>query len=94
MRESILGALDYLAASDPEHADIIKVAIDIITEDGRKIKELEQKNRVQTILDFADKLKRYYNTLKGNTNAGLVAYHIDQIVNDTLRREGLIDDES
>ena len=39
-REAVLGSLDFLAASDPKHADIIKAAIDLITEDGRKIKEL------------------------------------------------------
>lgn len=39
-REAVLGSLDFLAISDPKHANIIKAAIDLITEDGRKIKEL------------------------------------------------------
>lgn len=39
-REAILGSLDFLVISDPKHANIIKAAIDLIAEDGRKIKEL------------------------------------------------------
>ena len=40
----------------------------------------------QVINKFAERVKKYYSTLGGNTNSTLVAYHIDQIAEEM--REG------
>lgn len=43
--------------------------------------------RAEAITDFAESLKKYYfNTLTGGCNSSLVAYHIDQILNDKLKK--------
>lgn len=41
----------------------------------------------QVINKFAERVKKYYSTLGGNTNSTLVAYHIDQIAEEM--REGI-----
>ena len=47
----------------------------------------ENKIRAEAITEFAEKLKKYYfTTLTGSTTTALVSYHIDQILQDELRR--------
>lgn len=49
---------------------------------------LDRQIRADARREFAEKLKNYYfNTLKGSTNSTLVAYHIDQILEDIERKE-------
>ena len=38
----------------------------------------------QVINKFAERVKKYYSTLSGNTNSNLVAYHIDQIAKEMV----------
>ena len=40
------------------------------------------------IMNFADRLKKYYNNLNGSTPTALTAYHIDQIKNELLNDKG------
>ena len=42
--------------------------------------------RAEAITEFADRLKNYYNHLKGQTSAPLVAYHIDQIAKELIQK--------
>lgn len=35
--------------------------------------------RINAVVEFAERLKKYYNNLKGSTSTVLAAYHIDQI---------------
>ena len=47
------------------------------------VKEIKAK----AITEFAEKIKKYYSeTLKGSTPTSLVAYYIDQKLQDELRR--------
>lgn len=47
----------------------------------------ENKIRAEAITDFAEKLKKYYfNTITGSVTSSLVAYHIEQKLQDELRR--------
>ena len=47
------------------------------------IKEIKAK----ALVEFAEKIKKYYaETLKGSTPTSLVAYYIDQKLQDELRR--------
>ena len=59
-------------------------------EDGIKAGSLSMNEnrkaiRAEAITEFAERLKKYYNHLKGNTSAALAAYHIDQIKEEMLR---------
>lgn len=40
----------------------------------------------QGVSDFAEKIKKYYKCLKGNTNSALVSFHIDQIASEMLEK--------
>ena len=39
----------------------------------------------QGVKDFADRLKTYYNSLRGTTYAVLAAYHIEETMKQLLR---------
>lgn len=41
--------------------------------------------RSAAITEFADRLTRYYEALKGESKTFMVAYHIEQIKNDLLK---------
>ena len=46
----------------------------------------DEKITISDILHrFANKLIRYYQSLGGNTNSNLVAYHTEQILIETLK---------
>ena len=40
-----------------------------------------------TINEFADRLIRYYDSLNGGTASGLVAYHVNKIREEMLKKE-------
>lgn len=43
--------------------------------------------KADAMTEFAESLKKYYfNTLTGDCNSSLVAYHIDQILKDKLKK--------
>lgn len=43
--------------------------------------------KAEAITDFAESLKKYYfDTLTGGCNSSLVAYHIDEILKDKLKK--------
>ena len=44
-------------------------------------------SKAEVINDFAERIKCYYNHLKGNTYAGLVAYHVGIVAEETIARE-------
>lgn len=46
-----------------------------------------QQGYEQGITKFADRLKTYYNNLKGTTSAVLTAYHIEQIKKEILDKQ-------
>lgn len=41
--------------------------------------------RAAAMTELADSLKKYFNALNGGTNSNLVAYHIDQVLQDKLK---------
>ena len=43
-----------------------------------------QRGYEQGVKDFAEKIKKYYNNLKGTTPAPLVSFHIDEILKNVL----------
>lgn len=45
------------------------------------------KVRADAITEFAERLKKYYNNLKGKTSPTLTAYHIDQIKQEMLQND-------
>lgn len=46
----------------------------------------DEKLTISDILHrFANKIIRYYQTLSGNTNSNLVAYHTEQILIETIK---------
>lgn len=42
--------------------------------------------RAEAITEFADRLKNFYNHLKGQTPAPSVVYHIDQIEKELIQK--------
>lgn len=86
-REALLGSLDYLAASVPEHADIIRAAINLISEDGLTLATLADKVRAEAIDGIIERAERYYTAQKGRTYACLVSYNLRQFANDMLKGE-------
>lgn len=74
--------------------DILEDALALIKElteevaDLKAIAEQYQKQfeeaKTDTVREFAEKLKRYYNELSGKTFPPLVAYHIEQIEKEFL----------
>lgn len=48
------------------------------------LERIKAQAKAEGIKEFAERLKRYYNTLKGESPAPLVAYHIDQIKNELI----------
>lgn len=47
----------------------------------------KNKIKAEAIVNFAERLKRYYfDTVKGTTHSCLVSYHIDQILKEELQR--------
>ena len=51
--------------------------------------EISFKNGYKSgIMNFADRLKKYYNNLKGSTPTALTAFHIDQIEKELLNEKG------
>ena len=42
----------------------------------------------EAVKEFANRLKKYYASLNGNTAAGCVEYHIDQIAKEMIGERG------
>lgn len=40
--------------------------------------------KANALRKFAERIKRYYNTLNGKTNSFLVAYHIDEVLKEMI----------
>ena len=60
---------------------------DLLCQLNARIYELQlelETAKGQVINKFAERVKKYYSTLSGNTNSNLVAYHIDQIAKEML----------
>lgn len=95
---SLCRQCEYHIPSDP--ICIVKLAGDalsLIKELNEEIEELLEKNsnlhafcveceqsKADAIKKFAEKIKRYYETLGGETFAPLVAFHIDEKVKEML----------
>ena len=45
------------------------------------------KERADTVREFAERLKKYYSILNSSTNSNLVAYHIDQVAKEMLEKQ-------
>ena len=54
---------------------------------AKNLAEENQKARVEGIHELFDKLTKYYTAVRGNTYAGLVAYHVKQVAKDMVGEE-------
>lgn len=48
-----------------------------------------QRGYAQGAKDLAERLKRYYDNIKGRTPCSLVAFHIDEILKEMFERENI-----
>ena len=48
-----------------------------------------QRGYEQGARDLAERIKCYYDNLKGRTSCSLVSFHIDQILNEMLERKDI-----
>lgn len=56
---------------------------------GKDLQKAYDEGYEQGAKDLAERLKRYYDNLKGRTPCSLVAFHIDEILKEMFERENI-----